>query len=150
MSFLSVGYGNRFAFSPSTGENYGSHQCAHWWLELSTGQFHCDRFDSLSTPKRRTPWRVSFFLEQGTGIEPAFTAWEAVVLPIYEPCIQLPTLYQTSLEISTLFCRLTPAKPPIIQHFLPFHLKLLYFPTKIRLQTANYICFFLLDMICFL
>ena len=26
------------------------------------------------------------FLEQGTGIEPAFTAWEAVVLPIYEPC----------------------------------------------------------------
>ena len=25
-------------------------------------------------------------LEQGTGIEPAFTAWEAVVLPIYEPC----------------------------------------------------------------
>ena len=27
------------------------------------------------------------FLEQGTGIEPAFTAWEAVVLPIYESCI---------------------------------------------------------------
>ena len=26
------------------------------------------------------------FLEQGTGVEPAFTAWEAVVLPIYEPC----------------------------------------------------------------
>ncbi len=25
-------------------------------------------------------------MEQGTGIEPAFTAWEAVVLPIYEPC----------------------------------------------------------------
>ena len=28
-------------------------------------------------------------LEQGTGIEPAFTAWEAVVLPIYEPCIHI-------------------------------------------------------------
>ena len=27
------------------------------------------------------------YLEQGTGIEPAFTAWEAVVLPIYEPCM---------------------------------------------------------------
>ena len=27
-------------------------------------------------------------MEQGTGIEPAFTAWEAVVLPIYEPCVQ--------------------------------------------------------------
>ena len=28
----------------------------------------------------------AFYLEQGTGVEPAFTAWEAVVLPIYEPC----------------------------------------------------------------
>ena len=26
-------------------------------------------------------------LEQDTGVEPAFTAWEAVVLPIYESCI---------------------------------------------------------------
>ena len=31
-------------------------------------------------------------MEQGTGVEPAFTAWEAVVLPIYEPCIQLGLL----------------------------------------------------------
>ncbi len=31
--------------------------------------------------------RRSVLLEQGTGVEPAFTAWEAVVLPIYEPCI---------------------------------------------------------------
>ena len=30
-----------------------------------------------------------FIMEQGTGIEPAFTAWEAVVLPIYEPCIEV-------------------------------------------------------------
>ena len=28
-----------------------------------------------------------FILEQDTGVEPAFTAWEAVVLPIYESCI---------------------------------------------------------------
>ena len=28
-----------------------------------------------------------FVLEQDTGVEPAFTAWEAVVLPIYESCI---------------------------------------------------------------
>ena len=27
------------------------------------------------------------FLEQDTGVEPAFTAWEAVVLPIYESCM---------------------------------------------------------------
>ena len=32
---------------------------------------------------------VIFSMEQGTGIEPAFTAWEAVVLPIYEPCVGL-------------------------------------------------------------
>ena len=30
---------------------------------------------------------VVLFLEQDTGVEPAFTAWEAVVLPIYESCI---------------------------------------------------------------
>ena len=29
-----------------------------------------------------------FVLEQDTGVEPAFTAWEAVVLPIYESCGQ--------------------------------------------------------------
>ena len=47
---------------------------------------------------------VSVPLEQGTGIEPAFTAWEAVVLPIYEPC-EHGVLYQTKMEISTVFCR---------------------------------------------
>ena len=26
-------------------------------------------------------------VEQDTGVEPAFTAWEAVVLPIYESCM---------------------------------------------------------------
>ena len=25
-------------------------------------------------------------MEQGTGIEPALTAWEAAVIPIYQPC----------------------------------------------------------------
>ena len=36
-----------------------------------------------AAPKRKTPRRVSFFLEQGTGIEPASSAWEADVLPMY-------------------------------------------------------------------
>ena len=36
-----------------------------------------------AAPKRKTPLRVSFFLEQGTGIEPASSAWEADVLPMY-------------------------------------------------------------------
>lgn len=39
-----------------------------------------------AAPKRKTPVGVSFFLEQGTGIEPASSAWEADVLPMYEPC----------------------------------------------------------------
>ena len=34
-------------------------------------------------PKSTWIWGL---LEQDTGVEPAFTAWEAVVLPIYEPC----------------------------------------------------------------
>ena len=42
----------------------------------------------LCSKKKRPSRRDGlFFLEQGTGIEPAFTAWEAVVLPIYEPCV---------------------------------------------------------------
>ena len=43
-------------------------------------------------------------MEQGTGIEPAFTAWEAVVLPIYEPCIG------GIIRISSPFCRLIVLK----------------------------------------
>lgn len=39
-----------------------------------------------AAPKRKTPVGVSFFLEQGTGVEPALTAWEAAVIPIYQPC----------------------------------------------------------------
>ena len=26
-------------------------------------------------------------MEQGTGVEPAYLAWEARVIPIYQPCI---------------------------------------------------------------
>lgn len=38
--------------------------------------------------KKKPPRRVAFScLEQDTGVEPAFTAWEAVVLPIYESCM---------------------------------------------------------------
>ena len=42
----------------------------------------------------------AFYLEQGTGVEPAFTAWEAVVLPIYEPC-KAGILYQTPIGIAS-------------------------------------------------
>ena len=43
-------------------------------------------FNFRITNKENHPDGVVFLLEQGTGVEPAFTAWEAVVLPIYEPC----------------------------------------------------------------
>lgn len=37
--------------------------------------------------KRETHHTVCLpFLEQGTGVEPALTAWEAAVIPIYQPC----------------------------------------------------------------
>ena len=37
--------------------------------------------------EKHHPCGWCFRLEQDTGVEPAFTAWEAVVLPIYESCI---------------------------------------------------------------
>ena len=49
-----------------------------------------DGFDSRRNSilnNNSTPMGCCYYLEQGTGIEPAFTAWEAVVLPIYEPCM---------------------------------------------------------------
>ena len=43
------------------GKNYGSHQCLHWWQQLSTGQLHCYGFKSTSKQKRDTPKGVSLF-----------------------------------------------------------------------------------------
>ena len=63
--------------------------------------------------KNSTPPGCCSYLEQGTGIEPAFTAWEAVVLPIYEPCVpqhcttagrkKQPICVETFLFFSGLF-----------------------------------------------
>ena len=36
--------------------------------------------------KEKTANGGLFLLEQGTGVEPALTAWEAAVIPIYQPC----------------------------------------------------------------
>ncbi len=57
--------------------------------------FRWVRFPSCYKNKE-VPNGTSLFLEQGTGVEPAFTAWEAVVLPIYEPC-RVRVLYQTAM-----------------------------------------------------
>ncbi len=40
-------------------------------------------------------------MEQGTGVEPAFTAWEAVVLPIYEPCRSVVIIAKATQEFKT-------------------------------------------------
>ena len=42
--------------------------------------------------KEKPPKGWFFFLEQGTGVEPALTAWEAAVIPIYQPCIHFTGL----------------------------------------------------------
>jgi len=42
----------------------------------STGALHLDGFDSRSAPKAKAPFGVPLLLEQDTGVEPAFTAWE--------------------------------------------------------------------------
>ena len=51
----------------------------------------CDRTtSSLRGPyskKKCHPFGWHFFLEQDTGVEPASSAWEADVLPMYESCI---------------------------------------------------------------
>ncbi len=58
----------------------------------------------LLLQKETTAIRRSFLLEQDTGVEPAFTAWEAVVLPIYESCgcegiiTKLPGKFNTFLS----------------------------------------------------
>lgn len=85
------------------GAGYGSRLPFLQWEErkeaasVCTGGSGCPPDSCIwmgSTPcfllpdKKKPPRRVAFScLEQDTGVEPAFTAWEAVVLPIYESCM---------------------------------------------------------------
>ena len=57
-----------------------------------------------AAPKRKTPVGVSFFLEQGTGIEPASSAWEADVLTLR---ICYPLIISNSLPFCNRFFRRT-------------------------------------------
>ena len=58
---------------PEMGADRGSHQCLHWWQELSTGQFLCYGFESVQLPykKRTIPIGTVLFLVRMTGLEPA-------------------------------------------------------------------------------
>ena len=53
---------------------------------LVRAAFRWVRLPFLLFQTKRPPNGWPFCLEQDTGVEPAFTAWEAVVLPIYESC----------------------------------------------------------------
>lgn len=55
---------------------------------FAQGQFTCPCAFSSPTDskKERHACACLSFLEQGTGVEPASAAWEAAVLPMYEPC----------------------------------------------------------------
>ena len=62
-----------------------------------------------ATKNRCEPMQSAAMMEQGTGIEPAFTAWEAVVLPIYEPC-KCPYYNRPTPKKQPPFCGSIPTK----------------------------------------
>ena len=54
----------------------------------------------------KTPHQGCLYcLEQDTGVEPAFTAWEAVVLPIYESCVGVGIIADTNGKFNTFLSR---------------------------------------------
>ena len=57
--------------------------CAKSCLQLHAAAVHYTYIYSREYKKKRHTDGVSFLLEQGTGIEPAFSAWEADALPMY-------------------------------------------------------------------
>ena len=58
-------------------------QCLHWRQQQSTGLLHINGVDSrFYIKKENYPGGWFSFLEQGTGVEPAQSAWEAEILPI--------------------------------------------------------------------
>ena len=53
-------------------------------------------------------------MEQGTGVEPASAAWEAAVLPMYEPCMFGSWVsYHLLIENATVFWRKLKTGPPM-------------------------------------
>ena len=57
-----TGNGHRFAFLLR--KNDSSHQCLHWWQQMSTGHPHLDGFDSSAETTNGTPiWGVPFVFD---------------------------------------------------------------------------------------
>ena len=58
-------------------------------VDIISKIYHPFRQERISSKKVPFVYQTkgTFLLEQDTGVEPAFTAWEAVVLPIYESCV---------------------------------------------------------------
>ena len=56
------------------------------------------RFPSIFIySNKKSPTRGLFLLEQMTGIEPAYSAWEADVLPLNYICVYLRYYYSTAV-----------------------------------------------------
>ena len=49
------GTGNRNRFAFLLRKNNRSHQCLHWWQQMSTGHLHLDGFDSSAETTKGTP-----------------------------------------------------------------------------------------------
>ena len=98
--------------SPATGidlhflpmaENKGSHQCLHWWQELSTGQFLCYGFDSGRKQNTPAPDRGRGILVPATGIEPVRILLRGILSPL---CLPIPPQrhFQCICNLTIFFC----------------------------------------------
>ena len=62
-----VGLDCRFRFA----ETYSSHQCLHWWQQMSTGHLHLGEFESGTTPiQKGRLLPPPFVLMRIVGLEP--------------------------------------------------------------------------------
>ena len=86
--FLMLMEDEGFDFIFAIGENQCCDQYLHWSQQLSTGQLHLDRFESLpNTKKSPTAKAVRDFLAEDEGFEPPQTESESGVLPLHKSSI---------------------------------------------------------------
>ena len=66
---------------------------------------------AATAPDKKRPYAIAYgSMEQATGIEPAYSAWEADTLPLSYACIipgRRNILYYLKFDLSTVFFRVT-------------------------------------------